>query len=148
MTGDTLEADDIVNPDTNELEKGYYLKDNCVVKIFNTNTNALSTPIEIKNYYYREIDGYNIKLLNSENVINSGSEYQIIPNHTYTQLKNTGRLNNKLFTIECTYDIKENGEVVNKKERLFFMLLGDDEYKNKDTAIKNRKSGIINKKID
>lgn len=94
------------------------------------------------------MNGYDVKILNLENIVKSGDQYKVIPDHTYNQLKNADRLKDRLFAIECYFDKEEDGEVVNKKETIFFKLLSEDEYKKQEEYIKNRKSGIINKKIE
>lgn len=100
-----MEYNDIVDPSTGKQVEGYIFKDNTSCKLSIVNVNALSKPIEIMNYYYRDYDGHLIKLLNMENKIESASNYQIIPVHTYNLLKNANRLKDRLFVLECRYEV-------------------------------------------
>lgn len=100
-----LEYKEIMDPKTGQIIEGYIFKDNAKCKMTIVNTKATSKPIEIVNYYYRALDGHLIKMVNMESKLSSADTYEIIPTHTYNQLKNANRLSDKLFVLECKYEI-------------------------------------------
>ncbi|MCQ2609231.1 MAG: hypothetical protein MJ151_00320 [Lachnospiraceae bacterium] len=141
-----LEYKNIINPKTGETVDGYIFKDNTKCKLTLANLNATLKPIKVINYYYRDVDGHIVKITNMESNISSASDYEIIPMHTYKQLKNANRLEDRLFVLECSFEVKNGDILEEKKINIYFQLVSDEFFDKYKKIIENKGFDVSKKK--
>lgn len=141
-----LEYKNIINPKTGDTVEGYIFKDNTKCKLTLANLSATSKPIKVINYYYRDVDGHIVKITNMESVVSSASDYEIIPMHTYNQLKNANRLADRLFVLECGFEVKNGDILEEKKTNIYFQLVDEEFFDKYKKTVENKGSDVPKKK--
>lgn len=84
----------------------------------------------VRDYYYRSVNNKNIIIRSLDCNYKLGTNFDVIPKHTYRYLKSTNRLNNKLFVISLDYYIADpiTLDLNKKNKKLYFKLVNTDEY--------------------
>lgn len=120
----------IIDPITKENVDGYIIKDNTSISISLSNRSVIADSMTLSDYYYRNINNKNIIIRSLDCNYKLGTDFDVIPKHTYKYLKSTNRLNSKLFVVSLDYYVAEpvTLNLVKKNKKLYFKLVNNDEY--------------------
>lgn len=125
-----IENNLIIDPITKENVDGYIIKDNTSISISLSNRNVIADSMTVRDYYYRNINNKNIIIRSLDCNYKLGTNFDVIPKHTYRYLKSTNRLNSKLFVVSLDYYVADPNtlDLTKKNKKLYFKLVNSDEY--------------------
>ena len=129
-TDDCIENNLIIDPITKENVTGFIIKDNTTVSFNLANRNIVDKKLKLRSYYYRNINNKNVIIRSLDCDYVTGSDFYVIPNHTYKYLKSTNRLNDRLFVISIDYEIKKenSSEIISNNKKYYFKLVNNKEF--------------------